>query len=56
MDDEYDCTCPLCRSDVPKEVIAAIRAAAASPQGARMTGEEFRAWLSTVGRENDPAT
>lgn len=55
MDDEYDCTCPLCRPNVPEEVIAQIRAAAASPQGSRMTSEEFRAWLSAVGRDNDPA-
>lgn len=49
IDDENNrpCPCPLCHPDVPQEVIAEIRAAAASPQGSRMTGEEFRAWLDT---------
>jgi hypothetical protein len=49
-DDDGPCPCPLCREDVPDEIVAMIMESAAQ-KGTTMTKEEFLDWLDRVGRE-----
>ena len=50
-DDDGPCPCPLCRGDVPDEIVERIMESAAS-QGETMTREEFLRWLDGIGRED----
>lgn len=48
MEDHDQCACPFCDGrEVPAEIIARIKEAAAGPMSRRMSAEEFKAWLET---------